>query len=589
MENLDTLFSTEIEVVEKLRTYAYKPDYKTIFFGHLGPELKKFFITKKDKVVLKNFLEASQYEYGFFDKEIDLPKAFSLYKKYADINDYFCMYKMHVIYLCEYEKFNVPFSRILEKIYLLKCFAYLPNYIDDWNIKLFETIDVAFEIAQILDLEDRNLEKHQLFFDLLSKEREKYNLSENDINLMRGVLFSHFTIEGSDLPVLSFCTMNSLIPENELDYAYYNAKNKSIFYDTLLKLDNVITDSEKEKFYKEIENKKLYEFYGDYGNYLLDKKIKANPEIIEIISDAANNGYIFNSYRAYQCLIDYYDFDEIMQDYTKASNILDYILDEVVFEKLSLGSFVLSMGFLIKYSKFPEKIISKYLIYVKEIDDYITSTIIKKEKENFELKDEEYYYAIKSYIYLFGFKDIEEQNLFKAIEYLDKGIGITKKFYVKKNFEFIKYKVKELLYSKKEISYDEFIQAKKYLIELYYKELKLKDQIFDCYVIGEDFYEGITRKKDEYIALLIYNSTKNVFCRGIIDCFVKKDIKKFLKNNEGKIEKKFNDEICCICFTNKVNKVFIPCKHNFCDFCADKLEQNSNKCPVCRTQYFCIV
>ena len=152
METLETIFAAEGEVVEKLKGYANKLDYKKIFFGHLGPELKKIFISKKDEVFLKNFLEASSYEYGFFDTKIDLSKAFNLYKKYADLNDYFCMYKMHVIYLCEYEKFNISFNRILEKLYLLKCLAYLPNYIFDWDIKLFEEIDIPYEIAQVLDL-----------------------------------------------------------------------------------------------------------------------------------------------------------------------------------------------------------------------------------------------------------------------------------------------------------------------------------------------------------------------------------------------------------------------------------------------------
>ena len=36
-------------------------------------------------------------------------------------------------------------------------------------------------------------------------------------------------------------------------------------------LFNSISDEEIETFYKEIENKKLYEFYADYGNYLLNK------------------------------------------------------------------------------------------------------------------------------------------------------------------------------------------------------------------------------------------------------------------------------------------------------------------------------
>ena len=196
MESLETLFSTENEIVEKLKGYAYKPDYKKLFFEHLGPELNKIYMNKK-KIFTQNFLEAAQYEYGFFDKNIYLQKAFNLYKKYADLNDYFCMYKMHVIYLCEYKKFNVHFNRVLEKIYLLKCFAYLPNYIDDWNVKLFETIDVILEIAQQLDLEDGNLEKHLKFFDLLSEQKEKYNLSENDINLMadNGKLYPGFTQE----------------------------------------------------------------------------------------------------------------------------------------------------------------------------------------------------------------------------------------------------------------------------------------------------------------------------------------------------------------------------------------------------------
>ena len=279
-----------------------------------------------------------------------------------------------------------------------------------------------------------------------------------------------------------------------------------------------------------------------------------------------------------------------MQDYNKASTILDFILDEVVFEKLLFGQFILLIGYLINYSKFPDKIISNYLIYVKEINDFISSTLVKKEKENENIKEDEYYlYTIKGYMYYFGFKDIEEQNLFKAIEYLDKGSNTTNKIYEKKILEFIKYKIKELMFNNKLISHDELIKAKKELIQYFYQNLNLKYQIIDCYIIGEDFFEGITRNKDEFIAFLIYNSTKNVFCKRIIDCFVKKEIKKFLQNHENKIENKFKDEICCICFTNKVNKIFFPCKHRFCDFCADKLEKNSKKCPVCRTEYLFII
>ena len=68
------------------------------------------------------------------------------------------------------------------------------------------------------------------------------------------------------------------MPKNELDYAYYHAKNRCIFINTDLKL-NAISDSEIEKFYEGVENKKLYELYGDYINYLLNKKIEQIPKL----------------------------------------------------------------------------------------------------------------------------------------------------------------------------------------------------------------------------------------------------------------------------------------------------------------------
>ena len=589
MEILDSIFSSESEVVEKLRGYAQKPDYKKIFFDHLGPELKKIYYSKKDKVFTKNFLEALQYEYGFFGNEIDLAKAFSLYKKYADLNDYFCMYKMHVIYLCEFEKFNVSFSRVLEKIYLIKCLAYLPNYIYDWSIKLFEKIDVVYEVAEILDLEDSNLEKHQLFFEVLFDSREKFNLTENEVNLMKGVFFCYFHKEGTDTHIISLCTLNSLIPLNDSDYAYYNAKNKSIFFTGYLKLEHLMTEKEIETFYKEIENKKLYEFYGDYANYLLDKKNNANEEIIELFKEGAKNGYLFCSFRAYQCLIDFYDFDEIMEDYDKVEIILEYLLDEIVFENIILKQFTLLMGLLIKYSKFPEKIINKYLIYLKEINDYITSVVERKEKEKEKFEeDEDYLYGIKAYIYYFGFKDIENQNLEKSIEYIDKGSKITKKYYIQKHNEFFKYLAKQELNQKNLLSNEELIQAKKNLIEFFEKNLFLKYQTIDCYLIGEDNLKGITKKKDEFIAFKIYKYGQNIFCKTVLDCFVKSKIKKFLKNNECNIVNQIKDETCSICYDKKVDKMFVPCRHFMCSSCIDKLEKDSN-CPFCRSVILYIV
>ena len=380
MENIDNIFSTDNEIVTKLKENATKPDYNKIFFEHLGPELRKLFDKKKGQVNYKNFLKAATYEYGFFNKKIDLETAFSLYKKHADSNDYFCMYKMHVIYLCEYEKFKVPFNRVLEQLYILKCLAYLPNYAFDWNLKLFEKIDVLYEIAGALDLEDVTLEKHTKFFDLLEKEKEKYNLSENEINLMRGVFFCYFYSDDKEKDLISFSTLYSLSPENDHDIIYYIAKNVCINFRYYLRLDNIISEEEIDKFYEEVEKKELYGFYNDYGDYLLDKNDKSNEKIIEIFTEAVEKGDSFNGCRVYLSLINYYDFYELIENYKNISKILDFLLNEIVFERLLLGQFVILMGYLIKYSKFKENIISDYLVYVKEINDYISMIIIKKER-----------------------------------------------------------------------------------------------------------------------------------------------------------------------------------------------------------------
>ena len=494
---------------------------------------------------------------------------------------------MHIIYLCEYEKFNVPLNRVLEKIYFLKCFAYLPIYVIDWDLKLFEKIDIKMEIAQMLDLEDTNLEKHKLFFDLLIYQNEKYNLSENDVNLMKEVLICYF--EKDEEKEMSFCMLNSLIPKNELDYAYYHSKSKSIYYQNYFKLGNIISDADIENFYKEVKDKKLYEFYSDYGNYLLDKKNNSDPEIIEIFSTAAKEGDLFGSFRVYQSLIDYYDFDAIMEDYDKACTILDYLLDEIVFERLLLGQFVLLMGFLIKYSKFADKIISKYLIYVKEIDDYITFIRNRREKEEKKANEEEdYIYGIKSYIYYFGFQGIEKQNYEKALKSIEKAISITETMYNKKRNKFYRFILLKVMNSHKLISDEDLAKEKKELIEFYSKNLSLKYQTIDCYLMGEDYFEGNINKQDKANTFLIYDYAKKIFCKTILDWKIRKEIKLFLKNHENKFEKKLKDETCCICYEKKVNKTFIPCKHNFCSSCIEKLEKDA-RCPMCRSEILCII
>ena len=582
MQTLENIFSKKIDIVEKLQKNVPQVFYKKEIFEHLGPELRKIFDKKKDKINYKYFYEAAQYEYGFFDKEIDLTRAYLLYQKYADRKDYLCMYKMHVIYLCEYKKFNVPFSRVLEKIYLLKCFAYLPNYIEKFNLNLFQKIDVHKEISKMLALEDDSFEKHEMFFKLLNQEREIYNLTENDVNLMKGIMLNFFEEEDATQNSLSFATLISLVPKTQIDYAYYHAKIKSF---QLRDKENIITDSEIEKLYKEIENKKLYEFFMDYGVYLLNKNDKLNQKVIEIFTIGVNKGYSLCNIGIYHSLIQYYDFYEIITNKDILVILLDCLLDTIVFEKLLWDEFILLMGLLIKYNKFSKNISSKYLIYIKEINNYINPILIRKEwlkPQEKKGKNDYKFLLIKAYIYYFGFKGIEEQNLKKAIEYFDKFIDYKDvDIRYSKISRIFKYKIKQILNNRKLISNEELIKTKKDLYEFNSQNKPVKDRILDYYLIAKDYFEGITLKKDEFIAFKIYESAQHLRCEDIIDCFIKHEIKEFLNNHEDKYKINIKDEICCICYTKKVDILIIPCKHNFCSDCIKKLENDS--CPICRS------
>ena len=581
MQTLENLFSKKNEIVKQLQKNIAQVFYKKEIFEHLGPELRKIFYKKKDKISYKNFYEAAQYEYGFFDKEIDLLKAYLLYKKYADRNDYLCMYKMHVIYLCEYKKFHVPFSRVLEKIYLLKCYAYLPNYIENWNLNLFEKIDLHNEISEMLALEDESFEKHEIFFELLIKERILYNLTENDVYLMKGITLKFFEVEDVAQNSLSFSTLISLVPKTQIDYAYYHAKIKGF---QLRNKENIVADSEIEKFYKEIENKKLYEFFMDYGEYLLNKNEKLNQKVIEIFTIGVNKGYSFCNIGIYHSLIHYYDFFEIITNNDNLVILLDCMLDTIIFEKLLWHGFILLMGLIIKYNKFSKNIASKYLIYIKEINDYITPIIKRRErlkpKEKESMKKNEYiFFHIKAYIYYFGFKGIEEQNLKKAIECFDEVIDNDGDIRIAKIARIFKYKIKQILNNRKLISNEELIKTKKDLYKFNLQNKPEKGKILDYYLLAKDYFEGITLKKDEFIAFKLYELAQHLHCKDIFDCYIKNKIKEFLNNHKDKYEINLKDEICCICYTEKVDILIIPCKHNFCLDCIKKLE----KCPICRS------
>ena len=189
-----------------------------------------------------------------------------------------------------------------------------------------------------------------------------------------------------------------------------------------------------------------------------------------------------------------------MENYDKIIFLLDCMLDCIIFENLLFDEFILLMGYLIKYSKFSKNIISKYLIYVKEINDYITPILKKKERQKLKepIQEDEYcIFITKAYIYYFRFKGIEEQNTHKAVEYFNKDFDYN--INITRNFQFFKYELIQLMKSYKLISNDELIKAKKEIYGPISENFSNEaiTEITDYYFLAKDYFEGITKKKDE--------------------------------------------------------------------------------------------
>lgn len=156
---------------------------------------------------------------------------------------------------------------------------------------------------------------------------------------------------------------------------------------------------------------------------------------------------------------------------------------------------------------------SKYLPYVKEINDFIDYVLEKEEKTREKI---EHYYFIKSYIYYFGFKDIVEQNLQKSLELMNKGLFITDEIYSKRRNHIYKYNIIKTLNKKKLISDDELIKEKKNIFKFYYDNLSMKYELIDCYIVGKDFYEGFTRKKMNFFLYQYINQDKIYFVKLLL-------------------------------------------------------------------------
>ena len=57
---------------------------------------------------------------------------------------------------------------------------------------------------------------------------------------MKNVLICYYKDFNKDESLMAFCQLNSLIPKNNNDIAYYEAKNKCVYFKKLLNIENYL-------------------------------------------------------------------------------------------------------------------------------------------------------------------------------------------------------------------------------------------------------------------------------------------------------------------------------------------------------------
>ena len=218
------------------------------------------------------FFEGLNYEYGINKCTKDTKKAFDIYKEAADNRvDPMSMYKMYHIYKNEYKKFNIEKrSRIYEKYYLYKCFAYLSYQELKRNTFLCNRFDVVLEIVIQFDQEDQNFDKLKNFLMYLKKYYKELNIRERDVFVIESVFNFKFGNEIQNMKN-AIQQLRNLVPSN--DDNKKSLLELEIFYKIACYLYEVNEIEAAEYYFSYVVNAQYYRAFPDFALFLSEKKM----------------------------------------------------------------------------------------------------------------------------------------------------------------------------------------------------------------------------------------------------------------------------------------------------------------------------
>ena len=486
-----------------------KVDFKELFMESLSPEFLKLFQENINLFYSRSFYEGIGYEYGLFGKSKNPSKAYKIYKDAADFKyDYLCMYRMHRIFIKDYEDFGVKKNADLHRLYLYKCLAYLPYLILDWTYLLLKTINVKFEVSWMTeDFDNGNFKKFDEFMKFLDINKKHFNITGNDIKLMKCVFQGLFR---SDLIEKDITIINELLQFEKGDNAYYEAQLK--YCNFYFKYSKEGLDREKiNNIFDNLIKEGYYKACCDYGGFLIDQKRYDDAKVIFKKGLDNSQQFCFCEY-TYLCLRET-NFNQILKDFELASHILKSLCLIICFDKLRQSSFYYMLYYLAKHSSFKKNILNDFSKYALELfkstEKLLGNVDVESLGKIFDIFGEKY---VIENLGLFGIlcyydiPDIIKSDKERALIYFKYAYQFAKKndedFLKRINYLYI-YKCRKFLFKNNKITLRKLNKTKEKLLRLYEESYVLENSVevynyyklYKVYVCGND-------KQDRLISIL---------------------------------------------------------------------------------------
>ena len=552
------------------------------------------------------FFEALNYEYGINNYPLDTNRAFQIYKTAADTStDTLSMYRLYRIYKKDFKKFNIrKRNLVLEKFYILKCYAYLtPREKDSY---LYSRFDIYKELScQLKNSNDKKDEWFKKLIRFLYKNYKLYNINRDDVMLIEEIINKKFYFQ-------RFGWKIEKLADNGHPEAMYNL--------------SVLGEFKGKKYFKELYQINYYRSFSDFP-YSFDSEIQT----LDIVKKSILNGYYSHIKYYIQIFTKINDLEDIFKlDQLKSELMFIFgcMIDAIIADEIEIFiNYIYMRKISIKYYKFENEFKTHFDLYTKEIINYLMKFTKGTYEENRKIMKIYYLntyfnielYKIFSLIYYYGVSGIIEKNLKESLNYMEK--NPRKLSNDKYRYLYYKIRIKERKMTKNikkandsnkdNINNDEdLIKFEKDILKKYYDDFiaenikKLPPSFF--YILSRFYSSSSIDNEDIIFEYVLLNRAVNAALPNKnnfdFDNFEQKyfqfKAKKKLaeKNNEIdfkdltkakgiiKVEGYGDDGIICpICFENQKSTICLPCKHFFCSICIKKLIKKGN-CPICRRE-----